>query len=418
MTICLVMALSTLTPGYARRQSAAWERLLCQHYGLSVHVDRALSLAPLHYRLEKVQLFHPETQLLMGTIDCVTFRRDKNKWLVQATEAQLNMRHFADCSRAAHDWYICRPLSDRQWASVELDKLTITHQDQSAELLDIVAELLPESDKWSMKASFSVALEAGASKSLTQVTQESAEPVANQLILVRHHDPEKSATELQLRVHSSIPLWLVASSAEAPQMISQLSGLDPLLLGCGFTGVMDVRYQTGGTSIYLTEASLTELDFGQIRSAPIPLLSGIGRLKLSHAKLDATGLQYADGSFDLGPGRMDAQLFQSAAHYLKWEIPRQNLTHAIAFDRMAARFRVQPDALQLVGTLGDGTILSDAHGSLARRHDQSALPVSSLVHALAASPGSSPLIRKALVWLPLDDTQRRETAQVLRIRQY
>lgn len=428
MTVCLVMAVNTLTPGYSRRQATVWERLLSQQYGVIVRVEQANSPAPLQYRLDNVQLFHPETQLRMGGIERVILRRAQDQWLVQASEAQLNMSHFAECSRAIHDWYICRPLNDRQRAAVELDRLTITHEDQTAELIDIVAELLPETDKWGMKASFSIAQEAKKSKSLSQEslpqnpttnsTQGRPDPIANQLIVVRQHAPEKSSTELQLRANSNLPLWLIARSIQPKSSDSQLALIEPLLTGCSFTGVIDVRYQTSGTSIYLTEARLEELDFGHLRWAPMAVFSGVGSLRLNQAKLDATGLQFAEGSFDLGPGRMDAEFFQSLAHYLKWETPRQNPTQVIAFDRMAARFRVQPAAFQLVGSVADGTILSDAHGSLARRHDPSAMPVSSLVHALADSPGSATLVRQALVWLPLDDTQRRETAQVLRMRRY
>lgn len=408
LAVCAGMSVLTLLPGYARWQAAHWERALSQRVGLTIRVAQSQSLSPLHYRLENIELLHPETLLKVGSIDAMDLQHRSGSWSIRVSSAKFNFQQLAESCRAVHDWYVCRPLGDRQRAVVELDRLTIDCADQSTSVHDIDAELLPEPGKWGLKATFS----------MSESPDNKLERPVNQLIVVRYHDPDKSATEMQLRAHQNLPLWMIAPGLQIQPADPQSAALQPVLLSGQFSGVLDVRYQSSEANFFLTDAALENLDFGKIGWHPVPPVSGVGSLMLSQAKWDSTGLQWANGRLDLGPGRMDAALFHALAHYLQWDVPRQNPTQSIAFDRMAAGFRIQSGAIQIVGAVADGTLISDSQGTLARRLDPSAMPVSSLIHALAASESSSSLVRKSLVWLPLDDHQRRETAQVLRIKRY
>jgi len=405
LLICLGLSANTLIPGYSQRQAVSWEHSLSQLSGLTIRIGSAQAMAPYHYQLEDIRLFHPETQRPMGSLKAMTVRRDMDRWAVQATRAEMNMEHFTECCRSIHHWYVCRPMSNRNRTTIALDELTITNVDQSTQLSNLLAEVIPEPDKWGLKASFSTGSD----------LDSRANPAVNEFILVRHHEPDKSVTELQLRAHSNLPLWLLAAGVWRTTAAQHDALLQPLLAHSSFSGVVDFRFHAHGTSVYLTEAAIRQLDFGQLTLQPQALVSGSGSLLLSRAILESGGLQWAEGSIELGPGRMDHGFFQSLSQHLRWDVPRQNTTETIAFDRLAARFRIQPESFQCIGGLPDGTLIADAHGALARRLDPGAMPVSNLVHALAATPNSSLLVRKALVWLPLDDMQRRQTAQVLRI---
>ncbi len=408
LAICTGLSLSTLLPGYSRRQAVYWEQRLSKHFGLTIRIDQVKGLAPYEYRLQGIEWLHPESQRLMGTLNNADVRYDKGKWLVQLTSVWLAMDQLSEGCRAVHDGYICRPLNERHWTSVQIDSLTFDAGDQKAELKEVAAEFFPESVKWGLRASFRLGSSSDAIDALP----------ANQFLLIRHHDPEMAATEMQLRANTGVPLWLVAPAIELHGSTSHERTVQTLLENCQFTGVMDIRRNIQETTICVNNSWIDKIDFGLVHWQTPPAISGRGRLHLAHAKLDSQGLQWAEGLFEMGPGRIDSKLFHSLTHYLHLDTPRQNPTEAIAFDRLAARFRIQPDALQFIGAMEDGAVLGDAHGALARRLDSSAISVSNVIHALAASPSSASLVRKALVWLPLDDVQRRETAQVLRISRY
>lgn len=408
LTVCLGLATLAMLPGFSERQAASWSASLSQLSGLSIRVNRAHALAPFSYRLEEVQLHHPESQDWMGSIQAMTLRWEHGRWSVQATSAEMSLTHFTKCCRAVHEWYVCRPLSDRKRAIIELGELNIVNADQSARLSKIVAEVIPELEQWGLKATFFAGPHQDANSNSG----------SNQLILVRRHAPDQSVTELQLRASSGVPLWLMAGRLERSLALDQESMLHPLLSSGRFTGIADIRFHAQGTSVYLNDATLGQLDLGQLTWQTPGMVSGQGSLYLNHAKLESGGLKWAEGSLDIGPGRMDATFFRSLSHYLRWDVPQQNPTETLAFDRLTARFRIKPESIQCIGGLRDGTLISDSHGALARRLDESALPISHLVHALAATPGSSHLVRTALVWLPLDDVQRRETAQLFHTKNY
>lgn len=405
---CVCISAATLLPGFTRWQAKSWEKQLAKHYGLATRIGQVQTLAPYRYHLEGIELYHPESQRLIGSIASANVRLDQGKWSLELTTAQLRVDQFSEGCRVIHDWYVCRPLAQRHRAAIAIDQLLIDAGDRSLKISSVEAELFPEPTKWTLQATFASDADSGDH-------QANPVPATNQLIVVRHHAAEEAATDVQLQAASRLPLWLFEASQDRLSHTASTRTTRQLLTSGQFIGALAVRYSARETNYLLTNSWITELDMSLFGSNVPSMISGRANLFVHQAKFTFDGLQCAEGMFQMGSGRMDARLFHSLSQQLELVTPRQNPTQSIAFDRVAAHFRIQPDVFQLVGGLEGGGMIVDAQGSLAARGDASAMPISNLIHALAAAPGSAQLVRSALVWLPLEEAQRRETSGILRI---
>lgn len=404
--VCVMLTILAITPGHAHRQARGWERRLALVMGFTVKIDSAECRAPFHYHFQNIRLLHPESQRSIGELKRVELRWESDRWRVRAEGARVSSDQFWQAGRLFHDWHVCRPDTDRRRMHVELDQFAIENGDRSWLLSQVRAELLPDLEKWALKATFQPADNSRA---------DHPEP-NNQLLVFRNHQPDNSITEIQLRAESPVPLWLMETSAEPDEQVSFLQSLAQGLENSQFTGVIDARLRAGGPSFYLTNSWIRGLELGHLVAGTLPLVSGRGDLVLNQAILDSSGLRWAEGSIVVGPGRIDNRFLASLANHLGMEFNQQQVAaEFLGFDQLSARFRLQPNALQLIGGTQGGGVITDAHGAVVVRKDTGALPISELVYALASTPKASPLVRSALLWLPLDEQQRRETSQALRI---
>lgn len=405
LAICVCLSIAMYMPGYARWQASQWEKRLTRDYGISVQIGQIRSLSPYRYQIEAIELFHPESQCSMGSIGQVELFLAGGTWNARIAEAKLKADQCRELVRVVHDWYICRPLAQRSRATLQLDRLLIEDRDRTFLVANVNAELLPEATQWALQATFR--------SNTVEAQTEATSP--NQLIVIRRHPMQSAATDVQLRVATALPLWLLESSQPSSLPTDQKLATGQLLESGQFTGVLDIRYTATQTNFYLTNVWINNLDMSLFDAGAFPLMSGRGNLFVNQAKVDSEGLQWAEGMFEMGPGRIDTKFFQSLSHHLQLKTTPQNPTQTTAFDRLVAHFRARPNALQLVGGAEGGGILIDGQGALAQRNDPSPVSISNLIHALASTPNSSQLVRSALVWLPLEEAQRRETAGVLRL---
>lgn len=400
---CLWMSVATFFPGHYARQAAVWQRNLQELYGLSFKIKQAHALAPYRYVLDEVQLIHPETERALGSIEQVSIQLIEGKWTVKLRGGRLNWDQSDDLCRIFHQWYMCRPNVKRYPALIQADQLELRDGQRSFSVVEFGAQILPERERWAVQATFRTTSSAKQS------------PLTNsKLLMVRHHDPEASTTEIQLRATSDLPGWLIlpllsTTAAGDPTSPSRLT-----LESCSFTGVLDVRSQKHGDTAYLSDARLSSLDLSRITTGQATILSGQGSINISRAMLGSRGLQWAEGTFEMGPGRVDTAFLGSLSRYLDLQLSRQNPVGVTSFDRLSASFRLMPQQVQLVGRLSpDGGLLEDAHGPLVARRDQSPLPIENVVYALVDSQPT--LGRRALAWLPMEDSQRQQASSVLRI---
>jgi hypothetical protein len=404
--VCLVLSLLALTPGHAHRQARGWERRLALVLGFTVKIDSAECRAPFQYRFQNIRLLHPESQRNVGELKQLELRWESDRWRVRVEGARVSPDQLWQASRLFHDWHVCRPDTDRRRMLVEMERLAIEDGQRSWMLSKVRAEMLPDLEKWALKATFRPDDNA-------EIGQED---LTNQLLVFRNHHPDNSTTEIQLRAEIPIPLWIIETSVEPNEQASFLQSLARGLENSQFTGVMDARLRAAGPSVYLTNAWIRGIELGHLGAGTLPLVSGRGDLVLNQAILDSSGLRWAEGSIIAGPGRIDQRFLTSLGKHLGLELNQlQGTAEFLGFDQLSARFRLQPNALQLIGGTQGGGLIIDAHGALAVRKDTGALPITELIYALASTPKASPLVRSALLWLPLDEQQRRDTSQALRI---
>lgn len=410
LSFCLSLVLMALAPGSARRQAAGWERRLALAVGFTVKIGAVDCRAPFLYRLDNIQFLHPESQRKVGGVSQLELRWERDRWRVSVTEGHMTCEQLWSASRLFHDWHVCRPDTQRPRALFEFERLIIEDNDRSWEMNNVKAELFPDLEKWALKATFDSDLANGQAN-----TQPQNQPPQNQLLVFRNHHPDHSTTEIQLRAESPVPLWLIEPSLESNEQTPMLRSVASGFSKGQFTGVVDARLRSFGPSIYLTNAKIRDIELGHLGSAALPLVSGRGDLVLNQAILDSNGLRWAEGAITAGPGRIDNRFMTSLADHLRMDLIQAGSAEFLGFDQLSVLFRVQPDAIQIIGAAPDGGLIHDAHGPLVSRSDTDAIPMTELIYALASTPKAAAMVRSALVWLPLNEDQRRETSQVLRI---
>lgn len=151
------------------------------------------------------------------------------------------------------------------------------------------------------------------------------------------------------------------------------------------------------------------------------MISGMAKIDELNAIFDASQIHMVQGKLAVEAGRIDAQFLNSVAYHLQMSVVPQTSVRNIAFDRLSLEFNIIPQFVELAGVGSKpGVVLEDAQGALAWK-TKSTQPIMSLVHALAYRTDNptlpsriTPLVRTALVWLPLEEQQRREAELVIR----
>ncbi|MBX3423631.1 MAG: hypothetical protein KF752_18905 [Pirellulaceae bacterium] len=405
LALCLVWTVASYLPGYGQLQADRWQQRLAGMYGLTFRIDAVESLAPYRYRVTGVQLLHPETQAAIGQASSVDLHWEGGQWMASLTDMQVQLDQCLEACRIVHQWYMCRPGAQRYRATVTCKQLIIESAQQSQRIDDAVVQTFPETDKWGFKATFHH----------RDATEPKLPTKASQLLMVRRHDTNQSATELQLRAETPLPCWLLWEFFQGPPSADSLPVGWPTLQPAWLTGVLDVRYQSNSSSLYLSDVKISQLDLSRWAFNQSAVMSGRADLHIAQAKFGSLGLDWAEGRLEMGPGRIDASFLQSLGRYAQIQLPQSDLAvDSVSFDRLAAAFRIQPQQIQLLGQLSpSGCILQDARGPLAARLDPAPIPLTNLVYAIGA--GHPALARQALVWLPLEERQRQQASAALRI---
>ena len=143
LAVCVCLALATFLPGYRLRQAIAWERSLSDQYGLSFRVAEARCLAPQHYRLSGLRILHPESRQLLGEVGEVKIHWRAGQWVVELSDAQLQLDQLREGWRMIHDWYMCRPQRPRPPAVIRTERLTIAAEDRTFVAADLSHAVVP-----------------------------------------------------------------------------------------------------------------------------------------------------------------------------------------------------------------------------------------------------------------------------------
>jgi hypothetical protein len=403
LLLCGYLSIAACIPGYHRRQAAKWEKELEKTFGLTFRIGEAHELAPIRFRLDNVEVSHPETQKLIGKVRSIHLESGANdSWNIRLETPQLELDQIAAGSRLFHQFYVSRGQSIHQRTTIQSDGMLINDGNHPLDLSALSIQVLPDVDRWELSASFKISTAPVKQLVNLQPTQQCA-------LTIRKHP---AATDLGLTIPSpfQLPCSALAKLLELTKADSPLAG-NLVAQSSQFSGAFYAKFHDQKVDYHLANATISQIDMGRLSRGTESLLSGVGKLTIITAELSSTQLERASGYLELGPGHIDSRFLQSLGTYLGFALPRQQPLGLVGFNRTLLRFAIQPKSIKIDGGLEDG------HGVLALRTDESALPIISLVHALAFNPQNpsipsriSPLVRQALVWLPLDEDQRQQLA--------
>jgi hypothetical protein len=432
---CLYLSVCTFLPGYDRSLCSQWEAELGQAFGLEFEIESVQSPQPHQFRLRGIDIRLPESHALVGHIDAINLSKQsvaagnqlsgedilpgQLTWLVELRNPQLQLSQVAEATKIVHQWHMSRPNSSRQRAEFTANQLEFSDQHEKLTLVSVSGKILPDVNKWAFVTNFRLQPVNGSVSLLTAPQTES------ELVAVRDHSSESSSTGLQLRLNSPVPCSVLAKIFKLEAAPWSQEVLHPSLQTSQFQGVMNVRIKPSLVDYFLSDALIGQLDVGSLFPNSDALVQGKGDLRIAKANFNATGLKWAQGKIELTGGQIESSFLQSLAHHLAFRLTRPLQLGSVGFSRLGVEFEIQPQAFNLVGTskngMRNGVILEDALGPIAVRDDLTALPMISLVHALAFRQDMpslpqrlTPLVRTAIRWLPLEERQRHEAELVIR----
>lgn len=412
LLLCIYMSIVACIPGYHGRQSTHWERELEKRFGLSFQISSAHALAPYRFRLDNVEIANPTNHKLIATARSIHMELGGNDtWRIRLDSPELRLDQFPEVCRTLHHWYLSRETTAHDRTVIESAEMSITDGTDYLELSKLAIQVRPDAQQWGLIASFKI------SPAIVTPATDLGDVPDCQLSIARSRNQQSASTQVQLHIPTPIPCPTLAKLFELnaqsmAQLPSQLA-----IQSSQFTGSLTATIQEQNVDYRISNATISKIDLGRLSHGTEALVSGVGNLTNLNAWLNSRQLKSADGLLEVGPGHMDSRFLQSLRFHLGFALPRQQSVGLVGFDRMALRFAIQPKIVRLVGGL------EDQYGPLAQKADVGALPIISLIHALAFKLENpiipdrfSPLVRQALVWLPLDDDQRQQLASHEQVR--
>jgi hypothetical protein len=181
-----------------------------------------------------------------------------------------------------------------------------------------------------------------------------------------------------------------------------------------FSGELTLLLSGDQPGYSIQQADITNLDLGRITPTSQSIIAGQANVHIDYANFDGQQLQLLKGQLVVGPGRINAQFLNAAQRHLGL-IGTPSQVHQVGFDQLLTGFVIQPNKFHWLASI------QDAQGVIARRTDTSALPIFNLIRALALQQDDglptqiSPLVRTAMIWLPLEEMQRSQANELLRV---
>lgn len=407
LIFCSYLCLMTFIPGYARRQATGWQSDLSNRFGLRFSISTAESLSPVHVILNDVRIFLPNSDKLIANIPVADLRAvGGGKWDIQLDRPKLNLEHTAEACRILHQNYL-QAQAVTPPIRVRGQRIFVDGASEPFELAEFNLSSSHDSELGGIRADFKIAPTIGDIQS---------QP-SNRFVAFRKSD-SAGAYDFGLHLRTDVGCHLLSKLFDIAPAFSAVTNSTTFINNAQFRGTIGSHTEGNRSNYYVRDASISNIDLGTLFPSNESAISGIATIDRLNAKFDKTQLECAQGELSSGPGRVDRHFLAILSHYLHFSMPEQNAVRNVGFDRMAVRFSIWPQWLQLEG-IGSkpGIIMEDAQGPLAWR-TESRVPILSLVHALAARPDSAtlritPLVRTALVWLPLEEGQRKEAEIVL-----
>lgn len=369
--IVLVCGLARHTPGHVR---AVATRLSWQ-LGQRVSLARVRYLRPGVVLYEGVELADPETGehiLRCRTLKVARERPTDHEGRGRPCVVMIASQVEVEAGRLDQVWQLVRGALTGRIGSVEWDvrlaagEVTLRQGDKP----HAITQLRGRIDR----------LPGGSQADVTFRLAEVETPEPIQVRVARNGQTEPPASGLGVYTGGgALPCSLLALA------VPEFDAMGPESLFSGYVWANETLGGWGG----VLEGKFSDVDLERLLAGRFPhTLGGAAELTIQKAMVRQGRLEEATGLLVAGPGAISRSLLDAAAGRLgmvRGPEPR-DFGPLVAYDRLAASFRIDSHGLQLQGACppaGSGTVLAGRSGVLLGEPPAQPVPVAALIQTLA-----------------------------------
>ncbi len=99
----------SLTPWHAAQVRQAWGTQLSLSLGMDLKIGSVAQVGPKQFRLTHVELFHPESGILLGSIDRADVNQFANRWRVKMGSLRAEIKNIQFIASSFHERCLCQP---------------------------------------------------------------------------------------------------------------------------------------------------------------------------------------------------------------------------------------------------------------------------------------------------------------------
>ncbi|GAB5404131.1 MAG: hypothetical protein Aurels2KO_23620 [Aureliella sp.] len=407
VVLVLFWAFAELVPAYRNARTSRWESTLGSVIGVSVEIGSVQHVAPKRFRLDNIQLSHPETQLPIAQLASATVLQVGENWFVRCASGQVSLVEMPQLWNVTHDWVLCRPGQLSGEVVVSFDELLVDGDRGQTAFGPSQLSLLPTASEQELQILLGPAKRD--SQSLGSAVLDGQVAASEELspaLITVSREVVKGQPQTTISVDSgSTPLPCSLAFGIAPSL-RQL-GDDATFQGTAAFLQMQrgwgmwINSQPGEKTVVYRDRPTTfsRVNFGRLTDGTEASVRGEGAITLSRVCVADYGVQEAVGAVVVNSQRNSVN-----ATFLKHSCASLGLEHnfdftgmapglIFPFSKLALQFQYLGEQLRLQG--GENGLMLfglDGQARIARRGAQaeSDIPVPHVLAALERTAAESP----------------------------
>jgi hypothetical protein len=320
----------SLTPWHATQVRQAWATRLSLSLGMDLKIGRVVQVGPKQFRLTHIELFHPESGILLANIDRADANQYSNRWRVRMASLRTEIKNIHFLASTFHERCLCQPSLGIPTIDTSIAVLELTSDGQRVETYAIDSKLVRELNR---------------SVGQFQYRPLREPNVAGSVEVERLHTAVSPMTRAVIRTgESSVPSLLMTAIHPSLQ-----------LLGPNATFQGDFTWLQNDTD---WNASLTgtldHVAWSQLTDPLNTQLNGQGKIAIQESLVANGQLMRARGSLSSKAGRVERDWLRRGEELLGIGIVPdilQSNSDTISFEAMNFAFQLDGVGLYLRGSI-------------------------------------------------------------------
>ncbi len=351
------------------------QQQLSNRLGLQVEIASVSHPRPGQTLYESLRLVDPDSDRVVFQCRTLEIGDQDNNLVLVASEPEMNVAGLAHVWRLIANKLRTLSLDKRPTLRFFAQQLTLHGKDQAQTITDLMGQIAPVTRSPAGETAASDANDVQATLRYHVAGTTSSQPAW--ITVGRKVSGGTAVTHLNLNTQETqLPLALLRS------LLPAVANLGEEAL---FRGSIWAEETSAGWRGELA-GELTHIDLNRLVTENFPhKLSGTATVTIDDARFEQGRLLRATGTLAAGPGVVETSLLASASQWLGLKSAPLGDRHLIRYDRLAARFQVDAGSLRIQpdrSHLGDGAIISAAHGPLLRQESNQPQPLLGLVRML------------------------------------